>query len=250
MFAYLAAPGFQPFTIAALVLLGLCAVEGVSLLAGHSISGLVDSLLHIDHPDIDHPDIDHPDMGAHVDPGAHASPAAALDLHGTPEASHGNYLGTFYDWLNAGRVPLLILLMAGLGAFAVAGLVLQTVAMHALPAPLPGLLASAIAFLAVIPTTRTVSRWIARFLPRDETYAIEEGDLIGLTGVVTLGPVEAESAGRAKVEDRYGNAHFPRVRAARAGLVIAQGAKILVVDRIGGELTVIPAELRALETTR
>jgi hypothetical protein len=233
MFAYLAAPGFQPFTIAALVLLGLCAVEGVGLLFGHSISGTIDSLLHLDHGDLD----------------ADAHAGHALDLH-TGDAPHENFFGTFYDWLNAGRVPLLILLMAGLGAFAVSGLVLQTIAMHAMPAPLPGLLASLIAFLAVIPTTRSVSRIIARFLPRDESYAIDESDLIGLTGVVTLGPVEADSAGRAKVEDRFGNAHFPRVRAARAGLVIAQGAKILVVDRIGSELTVVPAELRALENAR
>jgi hypothetical protein len=65
-----------------------------------------------------------------------------------------------------------------------------------------------------------------------------------------LGPVEAESAGRAKVEDKFGNAHFPRIRAARAGLVIAQGAKVLVVDRVGSELTVVPAELRQLENAR
>ena len=95
-----------------------------------------------------------------------------------------------------------------------------------------------------------VSRWIARFLPRDESYVIEQADLIGRTGTVTLGSVEADSAGRAKVEDRYGNAHFPRVRAAREGLVIEQGARILVVDRIGSELTVVPAELRQLEDAR
>jgi len=231
MFAYLAAPGFQPFTIAALVLLGLCAIEGVGMLIGHSISSVVDSLFHIDHPDVD---------------ADHAGALHAGELH-AGDAPHGNLFGTFYDWLNAGRVPLLILLMAGLGAFAVTGLVLQTIAMHAAAAPLPGLLASAISFLAVIPTTRTVSRWIARFLPRDESYAIEQTDLIGLTGIVTLGPVEAESAGRAKIEDRFGNAHFPRIRSARPDLVIQQGAKVLVVDRIGSELTVVPAELRQLE---
>ncbi len=244
MFDYLAAPGFQPFTIAALVLLGLCAVEGVSMIAGHSISGMIDSLFHIDHPDINHPDID----SGHA-PLGHSS---VLDLHGHAEAPHGsgNFLGTCYDWLNAGRVPLLILLMAGLGAFAVAGLVLQTVAMHAAPAPLPAWIASIIAFLAVAPTTRFTSRLIARFLPRDETYAIEQADLIGRTGTVTLGPVEADSAGRAKVDDAFGNAHFPRIRAARPDLVIQQGAKILVVDRIGNELTVVPAELRQLENSR
>lgn len=247
MFDYLAAPGFQPFTIAALVLIGLCIVESVSLLFGHSISGTIDHLLHIDHGDLD---ADHGPIGHAA--GHAAGPAAghALDLHAGGGQPDGNLFGTFYDWLNAGRVPLLILLMAGLGAFAVTGLVLQTLAMHATPAPLPASIASAIAFLAVAPTTRTVSRWIARFLPRDESYAIEQADLIGRTGTVTLGPVEADSAGRAKVEDRYGNAHFPRVRAAREGLVIEQGARILVVDRIGSELTVVPAELRQLEDAR
>jgi membrane protein implicated in regulation of membrane protease activity len=235
MFDYLAAPGFQPFSIAALVLLGLCAVEGVSMLAGHSISGTIDSLLHLDHPDAgaDHVPLGHPSV---------------LD-HSGADQPNGNLLGTFYDWLNAGRVPLLILLMAGLGAFACVGLVLQTVAMH-IAAPVPTPVAALIAFAAVIPTTRTVSRWIARFLPRDESYAIEEADLIGLTGTVTLGPVEAESAGRAKIEDKFGNAHFPRIRSARAGLVIQQGARILVVDRVGSELTVVPAELRQLENAR
>jgi membrane protein implicated in regulation of membrane protease activity len=211
---------------------------------GHSLSGTIDHLLHLDHGD------------AGIDHGAgHGS---ALDLHAgadQPPTDHtggnfpnGSLWGTFYDWLNAGRVPLLILLMAGLSAFAVSGLVLQTVAMHATPAPLPALLAAAIAFLAVIPTTRFTSRLIAHFLPRDESYAIEEADLVGLTGTVTLGPVEADSAGRAKVEDKFGNTHFPRIRAARADLKIEQGAKILVVDRIGSELTVVPAELRALES--
>jgi membrane protein implicated in regulation of membrane protease activity len=235
MFDYLAAPGFQPFSIAALVLLGLCAVEGVSMLAGHSISGTIDSLLHLDHADAgaDHVPLGHPSV---------------LD-HSGADQPNGNLLGTFYDWLNAGRVPLLILLMAGLGAFACVGLVLQTIAMH-VAAPLPTPIAALVAFAAVIPTTRTVSRWIARFLPRDESYAIEQADLIGLTGTVTLGPVEAESAGRAKIEDKFGNAHFPRIRSARAGLVIQQGAKILVVDRVGSELTVVPAELRQLENAR
>src|SRR3569833_2955540 len=179
---YLAAPGFQPFTIAALVLLGLCAIEGVSLVFGHSISGTIDHLLHIDHADAD----------------AQPEHLGSIEVH-AGDQPHGNLFGTFYDWLNAGRVPLLILLMAGLGAFAVSGLVLQTVAMHAMPAPLPGLLAALSAFLAVIPTTRSVSRVIARFLPRGESYALDESDLIGLPGIVTLGPVEAESAGRAKV---------------------------------------------------
>lgn len=229
MFSFLTEAGFQPFVIAGLVLVGLCLIEVASLVFGHSLSGAVDHLLGLDHADAD--------LHAHVPHGS------VVDLHA--EIPDGNLFGSFYDWLNAGRVPLLILLMAGLGAFSVAGLAIQIVAMH-LAAPLPTLVAALLAFLAVIPTTRSVSRVLARFLPRDESYAVDEEALIGRTGVVTLGPVEAESAGRAKVMDAHGNAHFPRVLAARAGLSIAQGTSVLVVDRVAGTLTVVPAQERLL----
>ena len=237
MFSFLSMPGFQPFSIAGLVLIGLCGVEAVSLMFGHSLSGLVDSLFDFDHPDIDAPEVDAPD--------ADATHGGLVDLHADHVPS-GNLIGNAYGWLNAGRVPLMILLMAGLGAFSVAGLALQIVAMH-VAAPLPTVVAALLAFLGVIPSTRAISRAIATFLPRDESYAIEERQLVGRTGIVTLGPVDARSEGRAKVMDTHGNAHFPRIRAARDGLTIAQGAKVLVVDRVGSALTVVPAEERLLE---
>lgn len=230
MFSFLTEVGFQPFVIAGLVLVGLCLIETVSLVFGHSLSGAVDHLLGLDHADAD--------VHAHVPHGS------VVDLHA--EVPHGNLFGSFYDWLNAGRVPLLILMMAALGVFSVVGLAIQIVAMHvATPLPTPG--AVLLAFLGVIPTTRGVSRLLARFLPRDETYAVDEEALIGRTGVVTLGPVDWDSAGRAKVMDAHGNAHFPRVLAARENLTIEQGTQVLVVDRVGGTLTVVPAVERQLE---
>lgn len=233
MFSFLTEVGFQPFVIAGLVLVGLCAIETVSLVFGHSLSGAVDHLLGLDTADADlHSPVPH---------------GSVLDVHAdTPtDAPAGNLFGSAYDWLNAGRVPLLVLLMAALGVFSVAGLAIQIVAMH-VAAPLPTVVAALLAFLGVIPTTRGVSRMLARFLPRDETYAVEEEALIGRTGIVTLGPVEADSAGRAKVMDAHGNAHFPRVVAARDGLSIAQGTEVLVVDRVGGTLTVVPSAARLL----
>jgi membrane protein implicated in regulation of membrane protease activity len=242
MFSFLTEAGFQPFSIAGLVLVGLCLVETASLMFGHSLSGTVDSMLGLEHPDAD-VHAPHVDSGVppHLNPGG-----SVLDLHADTQVPHGNLFGSFYDWLNAGRVPLLILLMAALGAFSVVGLAIQIVAMH-VATPLPTVVAVLLAFLGVIPTTRTVSRVLATFLPRDESYAVDEADLVGRTGIVTLGPVDADSAGRAKVMDAFGNAHFPRVLAAREGLVIQQGAKVLVVDRVAGTLTVVPAEERLLE---
>ncbi len=244
MFDFLTLPGFQPFVIAGLVLVGLTLVELVSLMFGHSAAGMVDHAFDLHHPDV-HLPAPHVDLHVEV-------PHGAFDIHSHPEAGgdqqlgQGKLLGSFYDWLNAGRVPLLILLMAALGAFSVTGLALQIVAMH-VAAPLPTLVAALLSFLVVIPTTRSVSRVLARFLPRDESYAVDEEALIGRTGVVTLGPVDWDSAGRAKVMDAHGNAHFPRVLAARENLTIEQGTSVLVVDRVGGTLTVVPAQERLLE---
>jgi len=242
MFSYLAAPGFQPFSIAGLVLIGLLGVEVVSLMFGHSLAGLIDTLLPIEAPDLDldagiEAGVDvGVDVGVGVD--ADIDSGTGLDIH-----SGGGVFGTVFDWLNAGRVPVLVLLMAAIGSFAVFGLAIQIVAMHVV-GPLPTPIAAGLAIAAAIPSTRWTSQVVARIVPRDETYAVGNADLVGRTGVVTLGPVEAKSAGRAKVQDKYGNWHFPRVRPARADLVIPQGATILVVDQADNELTVVPAEGR------
>ena len=69
-------------------------------------------------------------------------------------------------------------------------------------------------------------------------------DLIGRVGIVTLGPVTEGSAARAKIQDKYGNWHFPRIRPGAPELSIPQGASVLIVDRVGDEYAVIAAEGR------
>lgn len=232
MLSFLTAPGFQPFSIAGLVLVGLLVVEVVSLAFGSSISSLIDGLFHIDSPDVDL------DAGIEHHAGPLGGHGAGVDVHGGD-----GLVGTIFDWLNAGRVPLLILMMAAIGSFAVSGLVLQIVAMHVLTA-LPNLIAIPVAIAAAVPGTRYTSKLVARVVPRDESYALASRDLVGRTGVVTLGPVQVGSAARAKIQDKYGNWHFPRIRPGRPDLVIPQGATILVVDQMENELAVIPAEGR------
>jgi membrane protein implicated in regulation of membrane protease activity len=143
-------------------------------------------------------------------------------------------------WLNLGRVPLLILLITLLAVFAVCGIVLQVVASKTvgyLPVPLAALLAAA----AALPVTRWVSRGVARIVPRDETYAVKDEDLIGRVGTVTVGPLAVAFVGRARVEDAHGNAHFPRVRPADRQEEIEVGARVLLVERAGREFRVIRA---------
>jgi len=234
MLSFLGTPGFQPFSIAGAVLLGLLAIELLSVMVGHSFSASINALLNLD---ANIADLD-------LTTGAHSLPHGA-DVN--MDGNSGGVFSTVFDWLNAGRVPLLVLIMAGLASFAVVGLVIQIIALH-LWAPLPAVIASIPAFLVAIPATRWSSRQVARVMPRDESYAMTADGLIGRTGIVTLGPVMAGAAARAKIQDQHGNWHFPRVRPAQPELVIPQGGHVLVVDRQGNELLVVLAEGRLAES--
>ncbi len=232
MWSFLASPEFQPFSIAALVMVGLLAIEIATTLLGASASTLMDSMFGL--------------HGIHVDAGLHhgaeSDPPVSTADGGIVHGPDGP-LATAFDWFNAGRVPLLVLMMAAIACFAIVGMVVQIFAMH-LFAPLPPALAVAIATAAAIPGTRWTSRLVSWIIPRDETYAITDEDLIGRVGIVTLGPVVEGAAARAKVQDKYGNWHFPRVIPGAAGLSIPEGASILIVDKVGGQYTVIAAEGR------
>lgn len=200
----LGAPGFYPFTIAALVLVGLVVVEIGALVVGLSLSSLADAGFP-----------DHPDHGDH------------------------GLLAGWMSWLNAGRVPMLVLIMIWLASFAVGGFVLQGVA-QAVLAPLPTLVASLAMLVLAMPATRVLSRWTGRIIPRDETTAIAQAEFIGLTGTVTLGPLDQGKPGLVRVKDRHGNIHVLRAKAAR-GHVIPADAVVLVVDGAGGLFEAIPA---------
>jgi len=236
MWSFLASPAFQPFTIAGFVLIGVLAVEIVSTLFGTSVSALLDAAFDFDGAGIE----GHQGLEAPASIEAHSGEAGP---RGEIAQAQTGALATAFDWLNAGRVPLLVLIMAATANFAVSGMVMQILALN-LAAPLPVSAAVLIAIAATIPGTRWTSRLVARVMPRDETYVLTDGDLIGRVAVVTLGPVAAGAAARGKVQDKYGNWHFPRLLPGAADLSIPQGASVLIVDKVGNAYTVILAEGR------
>lgn len=211
MLDFLLWPENQPFAVAALILFGLLAMEIVTLCFGTAMSHLVDAMfhLHVDHAG----HIGKPDHGEHWGP-----------------------FGTALDWINPGRVPVLVMIMAALGCFSMAGFALQ--GFIGIVHPLPAVVASLIAFLAAIPGTRHATGLVARVVPRDESYVTTGDDLVGRTGFVTFGPVTSNSSARFKVQDQHGNWHFPWGRLAEPGDEIATGEQVLLVERRGAEFAV------------
>lgn len=198
-------PGTGPFWVALMVVAGLGLVELVSILLGASASGLFDD---------------------------------GIGHHG-PGESEAGLLGGWMSWLNAGGVPILVLGVILLSAFAVFGFAIQGVALTFLR-PLPVLLAVLFALVLAVPATRLLSRGLARIIPRDETSALSQEEFIGLIGTVTLGPLDQGQPGSVRVKDRHDNIHLLRAQAA-PGHIIQTGAVVLIVDGADGLFQAIPA---------
>lgn len=153
-------------------------------------------------------------------------------------------VGPWMSWLNAGGVPILVLAVILLSAFAAFGFAIQAVA-SGMAGPLPAFAAVPAALAAAVPATRWISRGIARIIPRDETSALDQADFVGLIGTVTIGPLDQGHPGSVRVKDRHDNIHTLRAKAAQ-GHVIETGALVVIADGSDGLFEAIPAppELR------
>jgi hypothetical protein len=238
LFGFLFAPVNAPFAISLGILGGLLLVEIATLVIGIPFSAKVDAIFDLHGPDLHAPDLHAPDLhGPDLHgPDAHGGGHAGLDVAHEP-----GLFGTAWDWLNAGRVPLLILIMIMLGSFGAIGYMIEGVS-HSFIGWLPTFMAAIPAFIVTIPVTRRVSLLVSKIVPRDETYVVEAGSLVGQTGVIVTGPLADNTIARVKVRDPHGNHHFPWVRTKDPNLKLDNGDHVLLVEHIGSEYLAIAAD--------
>jgi Protein of unknown function (DUF1449) len=205
----LLAPDVRPFTVAAAIMVALGGIEVITMLVGFSIGELFghDAAVEVDH--------------------------------------HGAFGGLFL-WINAGRLPLLILLILALGLFSIIGFLLHGLA-HGVGVAVPAWIGGLAATAGSIPLIRATSRGIARIIPRDESYAVDAADFIGHVGEVAIGPLDQGLPGRVRLKDVFGNWHSVPARASPDSNDLAVGASVLLVDRDIKSFIVIaaPADLVA-----
>ena len=204
----LLAPDVRPFAVAAAIMLALGGIELLATLVGFSLS-------HIGK-----------DIGVETD--------------------SDSGLGGLFLWINAGRLPLLILIILALGVFSIAGFFLQGLA-HGVGISVPASIAALAAAAGSIPVIRVTSRGIARIIPRDETYAVEDADFIGHVAEVSIGPLDQGLPGRVRLKDVFGNWHSLVARASPEFTPLPVGASVLLVDRDAKSFIAIsaPADLIA-----
>jgi hypothetical protein len=189
----LLAPDVRPFAIAAAIMMALGAIELLTTLVGFSLAELVGK-----------------------------DAAVEADSH--------TGLGGLFLWINAGRLPLLILIILALGVFSIEGFLLQGVA-HMVGAAVPAAIAAVVAAAGSIPVIRTASRGLSRIIPRDETYAVSESDFVGKVAMVSIGPLDQGLPGRVRLKDVFGNWHTVAARASPDSAPLPVGASVLLVDR-------------------
>jgi membrane protein implicated in regulation of membrane protease activity len=197
----LLAADVRPFAVAAGIVLVLGGIEALAMLVGFSFSDIFG--------------------GKEVDFGA-------KDVHA--ETNSEGFLGGLFLWFNAGRLPLLILLILTLGLFSILGFFIQGIA-HGTGVAVPAWAAGLLAAAWTVPMVRTCSRFIARILPRDETYAVDEADFVGHVGEVSVGPLDQGLPGRVRLKDVFGNWHTVAARARDDSDALPVGASVLLVGR-------------------
>lgn len=189
----LLAPDVRPFAVAAAIMVSLGGIELLTMIVGFSISELVGHDFALD------------------------------------SETHSG-IGGLFLWINAGRLPLLILIILALGIFSIAGFLLQGIA-HGFGGVMPVSIAALAAAAFSIPALRIASRGIARIIPRDETYAVNEADFVGHVAEVAIGPLDQGLPGRVRLKDVFGNWHSVAARAGPDSAPIPVGARVLLVDR-------------------
>jgi hypothetical protein len=205
----LLAPDVRPFAISAAIMVTLAGIELLTMIVGFSISELIGKDFAL-------------------------------------ETESHSAIGGLFLWVNAGRLPLLILMILALGVFAIAGFLLQAIA-HSVGTAVPVTLAALAAAAISLPAIRVTSRGIARIIPRDETYAVNEADFVGHVAEVSIGPLDQGLPGRVRLKDVFGNWHSLVARASPESTPLPVGASVLLVDRDAKSFIAIsaPADLIA-----
>ncbi|MDG1416447.1 MAG: YqiJ family protein [Maricaulis sp.] len=222
-----------PFVIALMLMLAIAALEGVGLIFGIAVSGLVDGLL----PDFDIPDIEieGPEIEVDADLSLHAP-----DLDVAADIPEGMGPFTYFlSWLSFGKVPALVLLVAFLTVFGLAGLASQSIALGITGLMIPGWMASIPALAVALPGTRYLGRGLGAIMPKEETEAVSTEGFIGKVATIIRGEARRDLPAEAKLKDKHGLTHWILVEPDLDDAAFKAGEEVLVVSQSGSRYRVI-----------
>lgn len=187
-----------PFALATILLLLITIVEGAALLFGQNISSMLESVV----------------------------PDPWDGFHGPLDDALG--------WLHVGRVPILVLAVIFLAAFAFTGFALNMVTVRVFGFFVTPWLAVPLAFVAALPVVRILGAGIARIVPKDETFAVTLDTLVGRVATIVSGTGRKGFPAQAKVVNQHGQALYVMVEPEEGAPELASGTSVLLVRQLGG----------------
>lgn len=218
MLDFLLADANTAFSTALALMLIIGIFEGLGTVLGFGIGNMLDSLI----PDFEAPGhLDVADVGSH------------------------SALSRFLAWLRVGKVPILMLLVIWLLAFACAGYLLNYLSLSSFGFLLPGVVTVPASILLVLPVVRIGAAGLEAVLPGDETLSVSLDSLLGREAVITLGQASSGQAAEARVRDQHGKTHYLMVRAEEGLGPFGPGEPLLLVRRQGNDFIVIEAAATA-----
>jgi len=219
MIDILAAPAALPFVVALMVMVFIAILEGVSLFFGAAISGFLDGVL---------PDFDLPDLDGGADGG--------VDIGGLESVGPLTYL---MSWLSFGKAPALVLLIAFLTVFGLAGLTALGVVSSVTGILMPGWLAAIPAVMVALPGTRYLGRAFGAILPKEETEAVSTDRFIGKVAVIIRGECKRGQPAEAKLKDMHGQTHWILVEPDEDDEEFGGADEVIIVSQAGSIYRVI-----------
>ncbi len=208
MFEYLLEPYNTPFLYAFYFMLGIMALEVISLVAGLGLSEIVDNLF------------DATDVGLEMD----------ADFDGDVEIE-GNFISKYISWIKVKNVPMLILLIVFLAAFSITGFIGQSILSRFFDFTLPLWAAVPAAMVIGFPAYKSVSKILGEKLFKEETSALSEKTFVGQIAEINIGTAKSGFPAEAKYKDQFGQLHYFMVEPEEEEEEFVQGTKVKLTKR-------------------
>lgn len=204
------APQTAPFAVALMIMFLLFIIEVMALMMGGGNDWL-DGFL----PD---------ELNAHAEVGVDVADA-------------GGFV-KFLSWLYFGKVPVLMLFVLFLAIFGLAGFIVQSIIFNITGFYLPSLIAVIVVWILSLPLLRVFAKGLYKILPKDESSAIYQNELIGRIGTITIGIADKDKKAEVKVKDKHGQIHYVMAFCDNDD-ILTQGDTVLLVAQKGNDFLAI-----------
>lgn len=137
----------------------------------------------------------------------------------------------FFDWLNLGKVPLLVLLVLFLSTFGLTGLALQSFANNTLGFSDARWVVCIVSGFLALEAVHLLGAGIAKLMPQSETSAVSVDSFIGKTATVVMGEGTPGTPAKATVTDDFDKEHSIMVEPIDAQEIFKPSDRVVLVEK-------------------